>query len=75
MKSIFFLFNSKHACTKIASELNFDIETFKLADEVTTIKQYKKFKFKFNYLKYFKYDSVTVCNNIFFFIIFGIIFY
>ena len=35
-----------------------------------TIKQYKKFKFKFNYIKYFKYDSVTVCNNIFFFIIF-----
>lgn len=35
-----------------------------------TIRQYKKFKLRFNYLKYFKYDSVTVCNNIFFFIIF-----
>lgn len=35
-----------------------------------TIKQYKKFRFKFNISDYFKYDSVAVVNNIFFFLIF-----
>lgn len=35
-----------------------------------TIKEYKKFKFRFNILDCFKYDSVSVVNNIFFFLIF-----
>lgn len=35
-----------------------------------TIKQYKKFKLKISIFKYFKYDSVEVVNNIFFFFIF-----
>ena len=35
-----------------------------------TIKQYKKFKFKFNILNCFKYESVEICNNILFFLIF-----
>lgn len=39
---IYFLFNSKDACTKIASELQFDINSFLLADETTSLKQFKK---------------------------------
>jgi len=34
------------------------------------IKQYKKFKFRFNIIDYFKYDSVVCVNSIFFFLIF-----
>ena len=35
-----------------------------------SIKTYKKFKLEFNIIKYIKYDSVEVFNNIAFFIIF-----
>jgi len=37
---------------------------------LVTIKQYKKFKFSINIKNFIKYDSVDICNNIFFFIIF-----
>lgn len=35
-----------------------------------TIKQYKKFEFKINILNCFKYESVEICNNVLFFLIF-----
>lgn len=35
-----------------------------------TIKQFKRFKFKINILNCFKYESVEICNNILFFLIF-----
>lgn len=35
-----------------------------------TIKQYKKFKFEINIFKCFKYESVEICNNVLFFLIF-----
>lgn len=35
-----------------------------------TIKQYKRFKFKINIINCLKYESVEICNNILFFLIF-----
>ena len=35
-----------------------------------TIKQFKRFKFKINILNCFRYESVEICNNILFFLIF-----
>lgn len=35
-----------------------------------TIKEYKKFKFKINIINCLKYESVEICNNILFFLIF-----
>ncbi len=35
-----------------------------------TIKQYKRFKFKINIINCIKYESVEICNNILFFLIF-----
>lgn len=37
---------------------------------VVTIKQYKKFKFELHIIKYIKYESVEIANNILFFLIF-----
>lgn len=37
---------------------------------IVTIKQYKKFKFEIHVIKYIKYESVEICNNILFFSIF-----
>ena len=37
---------------------------------IVTIKQYKKFKFKLHIIKYIKYESVEIVNNILFFLIF-----
>lgn len=39
---ILFLFNPQNAYTKIASELNLDLDTFLLADEYGKVKQYKR---------------------------------
>lgn len=39
---IYYLFDSKVGATKIASKLNLSLEAFKLADELTRVKQYKK---------------------------------
>lgn len=35
-----------------------------------TIKQFKRFKFKINIINCFRYESVEICNNILFFLIF-----
>lgn len=35
-----------------------------------TIKQYKKFRFEINIFNCFKYESVEICNNVLFFLIF-----
>ena len=37
---------------------------------IVTIKQYKKFKFKLHIIKYIKYESVEIADNILFFLIF-----
>ena len=37
---------------------------------IVVIRQYKKFKLKIQILKYMKYESVEICNNILFFLIF-----
>ena len=37
---------------------------------IVTIKQYKKFKFEIHIIKYIKYESVEIANNILFFLIF-----
>ena len=37
---------------------------------IITIKQYKKFKFELHIIKYIKYESVEIANNILFFLIF-----
>lgn len=37
---------------------------------IVTIKQYKKFKFELHIIKYIKYESVEIANNILFFLIF-----
>lgn len=37
---------------------------------VVTIKQFKKFKLEIHIIKYIKYESVEICNNILFFLIF-----
>lgn len=37
---------------------------------VVTIKSYRKFKFSCDIKKFIKYDSVDICNNLFFFLIF-----
>ena len=37
---------------------------------IVTIKQYKKFKFELHIIKYIKYESVEIVNNILFFLIF-----
>lgn len=37
---------------------------------VVTAKQYKKFKFEIHIIKYINYESVEICNNILFFLIF-----
>lgn len=39
---IYFLFDNRVACSKIASELNLDFNTFLLADSETKVLQYKK---------------------------------
>ena len=37
---------------------------------IVTIKQYRKFKFELHIIKYIKYESVEIANNILFFLIF-----
>lgn len=37
---------------------------------IVTIKQYKKFKLEIHIINYIKYESVEICNNILFFLIF-----